>query len=104
MQLVVASRGSRWEKHAGPENAAQYEPDGLILVDPMTHESVTEIDVRENEPVVTVAQEISMTVVDSEPEPEIKVRYDWESERSVEGRTYSRSDSLVPVDAPAESL
>ena len=92
---VVASRGSKWDKHAGPEHAAQYEPDGRILVDAMTHETVTEVDVRDESPVVTVAPEITVDLVERlEP----KVSYDWQSERWIEGRTYHRLDQLVAVD------
>jgi hypothetical protein len=61
----------------------------------MTHETVTEVDVREESPVITVAPEISVNLV--EPlAPQIA--YDWQSQRWIEGRTYHRIDELVPVD------
>lgn len=99
VKLVVASRGSVWNKHAGPENAAQYEPDGRIFVDEVSRETftevVTEVDVRNDTPVVTVAPQIAVKVIETIPS---KVIYDWQSERSIEGRTYRRMDQLVPID------
>ena len=93
-QPVSASRGSTWAKHAGPEHSDQYEPDGLILVDAMTHETVTEIDVRDDVPVVTVSEDVEITLV--EPLTPT-VTYVWESSRTIEGRTYRRFDELVPA-------
>jgi hypothetical protein len=93
--LVVASRGSVWNKHAGPEHAEQYEPDGVIYVDSLTHETVTEVDVTEESPVVTVAPQVVVKLV--EPIAP-KVRHDWQSLCEIDGRTYRRADKLVPAD------
>ncbi len=92
-QPVAASRGSKWAKYAGPENAAQYEPDGVIMVDAFTQETVTEVDVSAPEPVVTVSEDIPVRLV--EPLAP-RVTYSWESDRTIEGRSYHRIDRLVP--------
>lgn len=99
VKLVVASRGSVWNKHAGPEHAEQYEPDNVIFVDPLTSETVTEVDVTDDSPTVTVAPEVLVTLV--EPIAP-KVEYDWQSKRWIEGRTYHRLDRLVPMDEVSE--
>ncbi len=71
----------------------------------MTHETVMEVDVSTDAPVITVTQEPSVRVVqpapDIQPAPEPKVLYEWQSERSIEGRKYHRLDGLVPVETPA---
>ena len=93
---VPAARSRVWRKHAGPEHSSQYEPDGTILVDAMTHETVAEIDLTDVEsPVIEVKETTSLDVV----EPEPVVTRVWVTERTIEGRTYRRSDSLVPEDA-----
>ena len=88
---VAASRGSRWSKHASPEHAAQYEPDPSVVVDPVTQETVFQIDLAEPE-VVEVPDAAPMLVEPvAPPKPE-----EWTSERVIEGRIYRRTDRLVP--------
>lgn len=96
---VAASRGNTWRKHAGPEFASQYEPDGTILVDPMTHETVAIIDLTDVE-----APTVSMTSEPRTPVPEIRMAVPlvWTSQRSIDGRSYSRVDVLVPQDEDAD--
>ncbi len=90
---VTASRGNTWRKHAGPEFASQYEPDGTILVDPMTHETVAIIDLSDVEaPVVSITSEQQA----SDPEIHRAVPLVWTSQRNIDGRNYSRVDVLVP--------
>ena len=90
---VPAARSSVWRKHAGPEHSAQYEPDGTLLVDAMTHETVEVIDLTEVE-----ARRAAKARVPVEPavaQLECVVAYEWVTERSVDGRTYRRSDKLT---------
>ncbi|MCZ7532860.1 MAG: hypothetical protein M5U23_05575 [Acidimicrobiia bacterium] len=98
---VAASRGNTWRKHAGPEFASQYEPDRTILVDPMTHETVAIIDLNDvEEPVVSIAS------ASQEPVPEVhkSVPLVWTTQRSIDGRSYSRVDVLVPQNDDANQL
>lgn len=90
---MPAARSSVWKKHAGPEHSSQYEPDGTVLVDAMTHETVEVIDLAEVE-----AREAAKVPVQVEPEAipvEPKVAYTWTTERVIDGRTYRRSDTLT---------
>lgn len=89
---VTASRSRTWVKHAGPEFASQYDPDGSILVDAMTHETVAEVDLTDAErPVVSIAPPPPALI--EAPAP---IVHTWETERTIEGRMYHRVDSLVP--------
>ncbi|KAA3637740.1 MAG: hypothetical protein DWP92_07310 [Armatimonadetes bacterium] len=95
---VSASRGNTWRKHAGPEFASQYEPDGTILVDPMTHETVAIVDLSDVEaPVVSVGTEPQSPVSEIPREAPLV----WTSQRSIEGRSYSRLDVVVPQEVDA---
>jgi len=88
---VAASRSRTWRKHAGPEHASQYDPDGTILVDSLTHETVAEVDLTDAaEPTVSIAP--VEAVVETAP----PVTYSWQSDRSIDGRMYHRHDELVP--------
>lgn len=94
---VASSRGSTWAKHKGPEHAAQFEPDGAILIDAVTQETVAHIDLTvepESASVVEVVPEV--LDVQTPQKPAAPVRYRWESERSIEGRLYRRTDVKVP--------
>ncbi|MDA2979353.1 MAG: hypothetical protein O3B42_06295 [Actinomycetota bacterium] len=92
---ISASRPSSWRKHAGPEFASQYEPDGVILVDPMTHESVSVVDVTDAE---SLKVSIAPGPIGAGLEPLAPpVTLEWKSERSIDGRTYHRVDEMVPV-------
>jgi hypothetical protein len=58
----------------------------------MTHETVMEIDLAEVE-----ARKAKSTDVTPEPElveTDADITYVWSSERSIEGRTYRRTDKL----------
>jgi hypothetical protein len=92
---ISASRPSSWRKHAGPEFASEYEPDGVILVDAMTHETVAVVDVTDAEsPKVSIAPGSMGAGLEPLPPP---TALEWKSERSIDGRTYHRVDEMVPV-------
>lgn len=92
---ITASRPSTWRKHAGPESADEYEPDGAILVDALTHETVEEIDLTPvDTPLVTIAPTAGGFA--REPAP-VAVPREWTSGRAIEGRAYRRVDELAPV-------
>lgn len=99
---VPAARSKVWRKHAGPEHASQYEPDGTVLVDALTQETVAEIDLTDvDRPKVTVLP-VERVVEEAEPvvkEAEPVVNLVWTSDRSIEARVYHRSDALVPEEA-----
>lgn len=98
---VAAARSSVWRKHASPEHAAQYEPDGAILVDALTHETVAHVDLTEvSKPTVRLVEDPSSSM----PEVEPVVAHVWVSERAIEGRTYRRSDALVPESDASEPV
>ena len=98
---VVAARSSVWRKHASPEHAAQYEPDGAILVDALTHETVAHVDLTEvSKPTVSLVEDVPP------PAPEVQptISFVWTSERTIDGRTYRRSDALIPESEASESV
>jgi hypothetical protein len=92
---ISASRPSSWRKHAGPEFASEYEPDGAILVDALTHETVAVVDVTDAEsPKVAIEPGLAESDLAPSSPP---VVLEWTSERSIDGRTYRRVDEIVPV-------
>ena len=92
---ISASRPSSWRKHTSPEFASEYEPDGAILVDALTHETVAVVDVTDAEsPKVEI--EHGLAVTDLAPSS-ASVALEWTSVRSIDGRSYHRVDEMVPV-------
>ena len=77
--------------HAGPEHSDQYEPDGKIVIDPLTHATVAHVDLTEDEPTVDLDPTPAVEIV----EPVPMFTYRWTSERTIEGRTYRRTDRKV---------
>ncbi len=105
-QPVGSSRGSVWKKHAGPEFASQYEPDGSLLIDPVTQETVAEIDLTDTDNVSIEVVIDSPETSPDQPAPRPIVdqpTYTWLSERSIEGRTYRRTDRRALVVSGGDS-
>ncbi len=92
-QPVAASRGARWSKHAGPEHADQYEPDSSVMIDAVTQETEVQIDLVEPAAAEAAAPAPATIEPPLRPIPEV-----WTSDRVIEGRTYRRTDRLVPSD------
>jgi len=93
---VSNSRGSTWAKHAGPEHSDQYEPDGALLIDALTQETVAHVDLTaESEPMIEIREAPSPTV--DALTPPASTTYRWESNRTIDGRIYHRLDTKVVV-------
>lgn len=92
---VSSARGRTWVSHAGPEDSDQYEPDGLVAVDQMTHETVDAVIdlVDPIAPIVTVRPTLP-----TPPPLKPTATYEWTSIRSIENRTYVRIDERHHVD------
>jgi hypothetical protein len=92
---ISPSRPSSWRKYGGPENSSDYEPDGAVLVDSLTHETVAVVDLTDAEsPEVSIAPEPLGADLETVAPP---ILLEWTSERSIDGRKYHRDDNLVPV-------
>jgi hypothetical protein len=66
-----------------------------MLVDAVTQETVAHVDLTvDQEPDATV--EVVPVEIPTPPSRVRPTRYRWESERSIEGRVYRRTDTRVP--------
>jgi hypothetical protein len=88
---VSSSRSRTWSSRDTGIDTDHLEPDGLVVVDPLTHE------VAEDETVVNLMDAKAPTVVIRKPEPLLRRPgqtpvYGWTTVREIEGRTYTRRD------------
>lgn len=101
---ITSARSRSWSSHASPEDADQFEPDGVSLVDPLTQEPVEAVVdlVDPVAPVVDHVDPVMPVVAKRRPVPEsprlVRIPvYEWSTVRSIEGRTYTRIDERHEV-------
>lgn len=96
------SRAVRWTKHGGPESLEGYrgapspieiEVDDVTIIDPGP-------DI--GEPSKWEQRGTSAHIPTTEAQPAVQRRKEWVVVRTVEGRTYRRTDALTAVEEPSE--
>jgi hypothetical protein len=99
---IASARSRTWTSHASPEDADAFEPDGTSFVDPLTQEPVAAVVnlLDPSEPVVSIQPpEPRFGRLASRPAFVAVPVYEWTTVRSIEGRTYMRTDERHQVEA-----